>query len=423
MNEFATHSPYPMIPFEQAMAIVWQQIGPLAPRRVALDDALGLALAEEVRAEGPHPPFAASTMDGYAIRAADGVAPRRVLAEQEAGRVLDVAVEAGTCVRIMTGAPLPTGADAVIPVELTEERDGWMQAQAALEPGRNVRPVGADLAAGQRALPEGTALGPAEIGLLASLGISQPSVYPRPRVAILATGDELVGQGQPLAPGQIRDSNSYILMAAVRSIGCEPIRMPRIADTRDALRQALLAAAPQADLVLTTGGVSMGTRDLVKPVLEELGVVHFGRVAIQPGKPLTFASVQSTPVQSTPVLGLPGNPVSTLVGFEMVVRPMLREMANLRARHRPEREVRLRQPVRHDPERLEFHRARLQYEDGGWWAVTTGSQSSSRLLSLVGADALLCIPQGVGNLPEGAQVRAILIHEPESEELPGLYDG
>lgn len=418
MRDFAATSPYPMIPFEQAQAILADHIKPLAPRRVALDDALGLALAEEVRAKGPRPAFAAATMDGYAVQARDGVAPRRVLAEQEAGRVLDVAVGAGTCVRIMTGAPLPEGADAVIPVELTQEQDGWMHAQAAVDPGRNVRPVGADLAAGQLVLPAETPLGPAEIGLLASLGMAQPSVYPRPRVAILATGDELVGQGQPLAPGQIRDSNSYTLMAAVRSIGCEPIRMPRIADTQDALRQALLAALPQADLVLTTGGVSMGTRDLVKPVLEELGTIHFGRVAIQPGKPLTFATVQGTPV-----LGLPGNPVSTLVGFEMVVRPMLRELANLRARHRPERNVRLRQPVRHDPERLEFQRARLQYEDGAWWALTTGSQLSSRLMSLVGADALLCIPQGTGDLPEGAIVRAILIHEPECEELPGLYDG
>ncbi len=418
MNEFATQSPYPMIPFEQAMAIVWQHVGPLAPRRVPLDDALGLVLAQEVCAEGPHPPFAASTMDGYAVRAADGVAPRRVLAEQEAGRVLAVALEPGTCVRIMTGAPLPAGADAVIPVELTQESEGWMQAQASIEPVRNVRPIGADLAAGQRVLPADTTLGPAEIGLLASLGVAEPLVYPRPRVAILATGDELVGQGQPLAPGQIRDSNSYVLAAAIRGIGCQPLRLPRIADTRDALRQAILAALPEADLVLTTGGVSMGTRDLVKPVLEELGTVHFGRVAIQPGKPLTFATVQGTPV-----LGLPGNPVSTLVGFEMVVRPMLREMANVRARHRPEREVRLRQPVRHDPERLEFQRARLQYQEGEWWAVTTGSQLSSRLMSLVGANALLCIPQGVGNLPEGVQVRAILIHEPESEEMPGLYDG
>ncbi len=418
MSEFATTSPYPMISFAQAQAILAQHIAPLPPRPVPLDDALGLVLAQEVRTDEPYPPFAASTMDGYAVCAADGTKPRRVLAEQEAGHMLPVEVTPGTCVRIMTGAPLPQGADAVIPVELTQERDGWMEPQAAVEPGRNVRPIGADLAAGQEVLPSETVLGPAEIGLLASLSIAQPLVYPRPRVAILATGDELVEQGRPLAPGQIRDSNSYALLAAVRSIGCEPVRMPHIADTREALREAILAALPLADLVLTTGGVSMGTRDLVKPVLEELGTVHFGRVAIQPGKPLTFATVQGTPV-----LGLPGNPVSTLVGFEVVVRPMLRQMANLRARHRPQREVRLRQAVRHDPERLEFQRAQVFYEDGEWWAVTTGPQLSSRLMSLVGANALLCIPQGVGNLPEGARVRAIMLHEPEIKEAPDPYDG
>lgn len=418
MNDFATQSAYPMIPFDQAMAIVREQVGPLAPRRIPLEDACGLALAEEVLSEEPQPTFAASTMDGYAVLAADGVQPRRVLAELEAGRAPSVALVQGACVRIMTGAPLPPGADAVIPVELTVERDGWMHAQAAVPPGRNVRPVGADLEAGQQVLALGTALGPAEIGLLASLGVVAPLVVPRPRVAVLATGDELVALGQPLAPGQIRDSNSYTLAAGIRALGCEPLRMPRIADTREALREAICAAVAQADLVLTTGGVSMGTRDLVKPVLEELGTVHFGRVAIQPGKPLTFATVLGVPV-----LALPGNPVSTLVGLEVVVRPILRRLGNLRARYRPVQEVRLRHAIHHDPERLEFQRGSVSYQDGTWWASTKGSQSSSRLLSLVGANALLCIPQGVGDLPQGATVQAILIREPENEEPTEFYVG
>ncbi len=411
MSDFVTRSAYPMIPFDDAMEILSERIAPLAPHRVPLDDVLGLVLAKEVCAEGPQPSFAASTMDGYAVRADDSVQPRRVLGEQEAGQVLDITLQPGTCVRIMTGAPLPKGSDAVIPVEWTVERDGWMQTETPVEAGRNVRPVGADLAAGQRVLPAETVLGPAEIGLLASLGMVEPRVYPRPRVAVLATGDELAPQGQPLLPGQIRDSNSYILTSAIRTIGCTPQRMPRIADSREGLRDAILAAVAQADLVLTTGGVSMGTRDLIKPVLEELGDVHFGRVAIQPGKPLTYATVRGVPV-----LGLPGNPVSTLVGFEVVVRPVLRLMARLQARHRPERDVRLRHGIRHAPERLEFHRATVEYREGQWWATTTGSQSSSRLLSLVGANALLRIPQGVGNLAEGARVRAIMIQEPECEE-------
>jgi len=204
-----------------------------------------------------------------------------------------------------------------------------------------------------------------------------------------------------------------VLAAAIRGAGAQARRVARIADTRAALRAALLEAVQDADLVISTGGVSMGTHDLVKPVLEELGTVHFGRVAVKPGLPLTFATVSGTPV-----IGLPGNPVSTLVGFEMEIRPVLRAMAHRRARWRPERQVRLAHSIRHEEARLEFQRAHIELIEGTWWARATGSQASSRLLSLVGANALLRIPRGTGDLPEGASVTAVLIDSPEQDVAP-----
>jgi len=403
-----------MIPFEEAMAFLEARIRPLPARRTPLDEVeIGAVLAEDIIAAEAVPTFDASTMDGYAVIAADGKLPRRMLGERQAGHTDERHLAPGECMRIMTGAPLPGGADAVIPVEFTREDQGWMHSELEPRVGLNIRPAGSDVARGQTVLQSDSVLGAAEIGLLAALGVSDPAIYPSPRVAILATGDELVPQGQALQPGQIRDSNSYVLAAAIRAIGAQARRLARIADTRSALRAALLEAVQDADLVISTGGVSMGTHDLVKPVLEELGTVHFGRVAVKPGLPLTFATVSGTPV-----IGLPGNPVSTLVGFEMEIRPVLRAMAHRKARWRPERQVRLAHAIRHEEARLEFQRAHIALSEGTWWARTTGSQASSRLLSLVGANALLRIPRGTGDLPEGASVTAVLIDEPEQDIAP-----
>ena len=409
MTMFKTQSDYPMIPFEEALSILEARIRPLDPRPTLLELInAGTVLAEDIVASEAAPPFEASTMDGYAVIAGDGTARRRVLGEQHAGVADHFRVGPGECLRIMTGAPLPEGADAVIPVEYTREADGMMVSDLLVRSGVNVRAAGSDVARGQLVLPAESVLGPAEIGLLATLGVHEPAIYPLPRVAILATGDELVAKDTVPGRGQIRDSNSYVLAAAIRAAGCEPIRSTRIADSFEALRTAIQKAVTQADLVITTGGVSMGTKDLVKPVLEELGTVHFGRVAVKPGLPLTFATVAGVPV-----IGLPGNPVSTLVGFEMEIRPVLRAMAHQQARFRPERQVRLAHAIRHEADRLEFQRARIDQRDGAWWASTMGSQASSRLLSLVGANALLRIPRGTGDLPEGALVSAILIDAPE----------
>ncbi len=327
MTGFATKSEYPMIPWEEAWAIVARTVRPLAPSTAGLIGLQGLVLAEDIVATGNMPPFAASKMDGYAVIAGDGVSGRRILGEQGAGTMLGIEVTPGTTIRIMTGAPLPKGADAVIPVEHTSETDGVMRPQRAVQPNDHVRLAGQDIAIGDLVIAKGTVMGPAEIGLLAMVGRAAAQAHPRPRVAVIATGDELVPPGEPLAPGQIHDSNSYALCAAVQAAGGIAHRVDRIIDSEDSLREALLAALQDADLIITSGGISMGTRDLLKPVLASLGAVHFGRVAIRPGKPLTFATIRGVPVFS-----LPGFPVSSLVTFENTVRPALRVPHNAGAR-------------------------------------------------------------------------------------------
>ena len=408
MNRFPTESAYPMIPWEEAWAIVAETIAPLAPVEVGLTELLGLVLAEDVVSSENMPPFAASSMDGYAVIASDTTPERRVIGEQDAGRVLGIEVTLGTAVRIMTGAPLPRGADAVIPVEHTSETGALVRLEMPISPGQSVRLAGKDIAVDDLVVAKGTVLGPAEIGILAMIGHAKTLVHPRPRVAVMATGDELVPQGEPLRPGQIRDSNSYALCAAAQAAGGIAHRTERIVDSQASLREALLRAIEGADMVVTSGGVSMGTRDLLKPVLADLGTVHFGRVAVKPGKPFTFATVKGVPV-----FGLPGFPVSSLVTFENAVRPAIRIMAGHKALWRPELEVRLSHAVRHAPDRMEFQRAVIARRDGVRWATTTGSQVSSRLKSLVGADALLRIPGGVGNLEKGDSVKAILVNQPE----------
>ena len=418
MNAFATTSAYPMISVSEAWGLIAERTCPLPPTTLSLTQLAaaaglggGYVLAEDVLASEDMPPFAASSMDGYAVVAADTSTERQVLGEQEAGQPLDAIVRPGAALRIMTGAPLPAGADAVIPVEDTSENVGRVRLHRSVRAGENVRPVGQDINAGDQVLTAGTPLGAAEVGLLATVGRDQVRVRPRPRVALLATGSELVWPGDTPGPGQIRDSNSFALRAAVAAAGGVARRAERVGDDEGALRDALLRGLGDADLVLTSGGVSMGTRDLIKPLLEELGQVHFGRVAQKPGKPLTYATVREVPV-----FGLPGFPVSSLVSFENLVRPALRIMAGHTTLWRPEVRAHLSHPLRHSPDRTEFQRAFAAAVEAGYRASTTGSQVSSRLKSLVGANALLVIPQGVGDLPEGAVVRALLTAQPEVAE-------
>ncbi|OGO06457.1 MAG: hypothetical protein A2Y73_04460 [Chloroflexi bacterium RBG_13_56_8] len=399
-------SSYPMLSPEEAFQCVVESLNPLSPCRQPIDDALGQVLAEEIHAAENMPPFPSSAMDGYAVIAEDDSPEFRVLGEQDAGHVHAFYVHPGTVIRIMTGAALPDGANAVIPVEYSNESEGVVRFTERFPVGANVRPVGQDLSAGDLVLSPGALLGPAEIGLLATMGCSEVLVYPRPRVAIMATGDELVPLGHPLAPGQIRDSNTHALAAMIAQIGGVPIVQGIIPDIEEELESAILEGLRRADMLLTSGGVSMGSRDLIKPILEKLGEIHFGRIAQKPGKPTTYATVRGKPV-----FGLPGFPVSSLISTELYVRPALRKMAGFTTLQRPRLTVELSHSIRHTPDRTEFQRAIVTWRAGRAFARNTGDQVSGRLRSLVGANALLRLPEGVSSFQAGDEVEAILLIE------------
>ncbi len=400
-------SKYPMIPVEEAQRRILDRIRPLEPATMRFDEALGFVLAEDIHAAENMPPFAAAAKDGFAVVASDTSRVRRLVGEQMAGTASGPRVEPGTVVRITTGAPIPPGADAVVMVERTEEQNGRVIIhQETIEPGADIRPPGQDIQKGQLVLKQGTRLGPAEIGLLATIGCTSVKVYRRPTVAVLSTGDELVEPDESPGPGQIRDSNRYTLAAAVAEAGGIPLVLGLSRDVETTLEELMLQGLEQADALLTSGGVSMGDKDLVKPILERLGTVHFGRVYTKPGKPVTFATVNGKPV-----FAMPGFPVSSLVSFEIFVRPALRRMQGYPERDlfRPERKVILEHDVHHTADRTEFQRAIVTYRDGQFYARTTGFQGSGRLLSMVGANALLRLPHGEGNFKRGDLVSALVI--------------
>ena len=400
---------YGILPAAEAAGIVLDLTPRLDAEDVVTVTADGRTLAETIRSTEQMPPFPASTVDGYAVLAADQSEWRELLDDVLAGAPIDAQVAAGRAARIMTGAPLPPGADAVVMFEDTDERDGRVQLKKGVKVGDNLRPPGVDLEVGQTVLEAGTVLGAAEIGLLATIGRGAVSVHRRPRVAVLSTGDELVEPDEPLRPGAIRDSNRYALMAAIREAGGEAISMGSARDEESLQRQRIQAALDAADVVITSGGVSVGSRDLVKPILESLGTVHFGRIALKPGKPLTFATIGPKLA-----FGLPGNPVSALVTFEVFVRPALLKMQGRRQVQRPRVDVTAEHKLGKTLDRTEYQRAVVRWQDGRLVARSTGAQISSRLISMAGANALLEILPGEGAVPAGSTVPALLIGEIES---------
>lgn len=411
MNEVRADS-FPMLPYPQAWNIIASSITPLAPVSCDLTRALGLVLAEDVVSRENIPPLAVASMDGYAVIAGDSSPARTVIGEQEAGPQRELRLVRGTAIRIMTGGALPEGADAVIPFEQATELDGVVHITEQVKPGANIRPAGQDIRQGEIALKAGTEIQPAGIGLLASLNYAEVLVYPKPKVCVITTGDELVRVGAQLKPGQIRDANNPALVAAVRAAGCEAIfRQDPVSDNPAALEQAIRTGFANADMVITSGGVSMGTHDYIKTILSRIGHILIGRVAIKPGKPLTFALVANKPF-----FGLPGFPVSSLVCFEQFVRPALRVLGGHKLLWRPQLKVRLAQTLRHEPDRTEFQRVIVYSTAEGRVAVTTGAQGSGRLKSLVGANALVILPAGTGDAPAGSMVDAIMISMPEVRE-------
>jgi molybdenum cofactor synthesis domain-containing protein len=401
-------STYPLIEADQAAALVLEHIPILGVEHVSLADSVGRVLAEDVVAQAPLPAFPSSAVDGYAVRAADAGKTLRVLGESAAGRPFEHAVTPGTAARILTGGVVPEGADSVVMVEDVQVHGDTVTVPASVTVGANFHKVGDDVRAGVRVLVAGTQLGAAEIGLVASVGVARVPVRRRPRVALTSTGDELVEVGEKLRAGQIHDSNRWALLAALREAGAEVNLLGIAPDEPDRLRKVVVDALGEADALVTSGGVSVGTHDLVKPLLESLGTVHIGRVKLKPGKPFTFATLPNQKF----AFGLPGFPVSSLVTFEVFVRPALRKMQGFTQLQRPTLPVRLGYDAKAPGDRTEYQRVTLKHEGQELVAHGTGSQSSSRLLSLAGAHALVRIPPGGQGIKAGSIVEAMILALP-----------
>jgi molybdopterin molybdotransferase len=412
-----------VIPLGEALAAVLAGCEPLTPTNVPVDRARGCVLAQDVVAGLPLPPFANTAMDGYAVQAGDvAEAPVRlpVVAEVGAGHPAPRALRPGEAMRIFTGAPLPAGADSVVMVEHTERLDGGagVEIRQPATPGQHVRPVGDDVHPGDVIARVGDELTPGRIGSVRSVGITEVTVHPRPRVGVVSTGDELVVEGStPLGPGQIYDSNRPTLLALVAEAGGEPVDLAHAADDEAAITAAVTAGVADCDLVLTTGGVSMGDTDLVKVVLDRLGsagsdAFRWMQVAIKPAKPLAFGLVGGARV---PVFGLPGNPVSSMVSFELFARPGLRRRAG-HPDNRLER-VRLRgladEPLQRRADgKVHFVRVRARLVDGIVRVRSAGGQGSHQLSAMARANALAVVPEAPG-VEAGEPVEVILLGDLE----------
>ncbi len=417
-----------MISVEEASAYILKHFQPLEPERVPILEALDRVLVEDIVADINIPPFNNSAMDGYAVRAEDIASASsghpvtlRVIGDVAAGHTAQRAVERSTAMRIMTGAPLPQGADTVVRFEETSE---GVQARAAeknrdsveilkaMQRGDNVRNAGEDIHAGEVVLPKGTVVRAAEIGVLASLGKKEVRVHRRPRVANLATGDELVAFDEPVTPGKIRNSNEYSNAAAVLKVGGIPIQLgiarDNIKDLTTKIRAGLDA---NADLFLTSAGVSVGDYDMVKDVLNSEGEMHFWQVKMKPGKPLAFGVLRGK--KNVPLLGLPGNPVSAMISFETFARPAILTMLGKTKFARPTVRAVLQEDVSNTAERRNFIRVVVEKRDGGLTARMTGEQGSGILTSVSRANGLLVVPEDVTLVRKGETVDIQMLDWPE----------
>jgi len=409
-----------MLSVEDALERVLSVFSPLEPERVPILESVDRVLAKDVYADMDIPPHANSSMDGYAVLAADTArasrespARLRIVGELAAGYVTETPVTPGTAIRIMTGAPIPPGADAVVKVEDTVSQGEWVDVFAAPPVGQYIRPAGEDVRQGSLVLPRGVLVRPQEIGMLATLGRAEVAIVRRPRVAILATGDEVVEIEAPLAPGKIRNANSYSNAAQVIMCGGIPIMLgiarDRIEDLTEKIRMGL---AQGVDLFLTSGGVSVGDFDIVKNVLATEGEIHFWRVRMKPGKPLAFGQIDDPTTGSkrpVPVLGLPGNPVSVMLSFEMFVRPAIFEMLGRTDWPRPRVEAALMDEIPHKDNRRHYVRVRVEEQAGEYRAFLTGGQGSGILSSMVKANGLAIIPEDWTHAPAGARVSVLLL--------------
>ena len=426
-----SHADEDMLSVEEAYERVMASFSPLEASEVPLLESLGQTLAVDVTSPLALPPLANSGMDGYALRGADIVgasadAPRRlpVIGVVAAGQLPSRSVETGTAMRIMTGAPVPDGADTIVPFEETDEvqrkREGRPLDEVVIfsemPAGANVRPAGEDVHEGELVLEAGTVIRAAEVGVLASLGLDRVPVKRRPIVSVLATGDELETAGTTLAGGKIYDSNSYSVAASVIACGGVPRLLGIARDNLDDLH-AKLAATAGSDLVITSAGVSKGDYDIVKDVLEQRGAMNFWSVRMRPAKPLAFGHLRGEDGKDVPLLGLPGNPVSAMVAFEMFARPAIHTMLGRTVRPRPSVEGVLTGAIRNYDGRRVYARVEVELRDGVYYATPTGPQGSNILTSMSRANALAICPEDLPVKEAGEQVRIIMLDWNEEVDL------
>jgi molybdopterin molybdotransferase len=402
-----------LITVAQHLARVLDVVQPLAPLQLGLMDAHGCVLTEDVVAPAPLPSFDNSSMDGYAVRAADVAGAREdrpvllpVTGDVAAGPASPLRVQPGVCVRIMTGAMMPAGADAVVPLEWTDGGVAQVSISRAAPVGAHVRTVGEDVAQGEVVLPEGTHLGAVQIGLAAAVGRSRLSVRPRPRVVVVSTGSELTEAGGTLAPGRIYDSNSLALTAAAIEAGAIADRVGIVPDDPRQLASTLEDQLVRADVLVTSGGVSVGAYDVVKEVLSRLGTVQFDQVAMQPGMPQGFGTIGP---DATPVFGLPGNPVSALVSFEAFVRPALRKMLGATPIERPRVRAVTSKALTSPPGKRSFLRVALEVKKGAYVVTPVSGPGSHLLAGLARANALALVPEDVEKVPAGEAVDVLVL--------------
>ena len=392
-----------MISVRDGQAQILARIGaPLAPELLPLTRALARVLSDDFAAPFDVPPADNSAVDGYAVGSADiparGTRDLVVIGDLAAGFVFEGKLGAGQALRIMTGAPMPAGADTVYPQEVVQRGSDSIRV-GPIDKGANVRLAGEDVRMGEVVIEAGSVLRPQEIGLMASLGAWQVSVRRRPRVALLSTGDEVAEPGTPRRPGQIYDANRFTLRGSIEQCGGEVIDLGIVPDVRDTLRASLEDAARAADVVVTSGGVSVGVYDLVKDVLQELGAIDFWQVAMQPGRPFAVGRIGSALF-----FGLPGNPVASLLSFLLFVRPALYKLAGRRRLFPETWQARAREPMRKKTGRTEYKRGILAFRDGDWEVCTTGPQGSGILSSMVAGNCFVVLEEARGDVKAGERV-------------------
>jgi molybdopterin molybdotransferase len=411
------HGDEPMRSVDEVRASILAEVKVLEPFELPLVEAYGCVLATDMVAASELPPFTSSAMDGFAVQASDideasvdSPVSLRIVGRALVGRRPDAVVARGEAVRIATGAPVPEGADAIVPIEHAVVQGESVLVLRTFDEGASVRPKGQDASAGHLLVPAGRRLGGPELGLLANAGYGGVPVYPRPRVAIVSTGDELVEPGRPIEYGQIRDANSYTLYGAMREAGAAPLLGTIVTDDVDELRDAVLGLVSRADVFVSSGGVSVGERDVVKKAFFRRGDVSFYRVAMQPGMPQGFGNVEGRPY-----FGLPGNPVSVFVSYELFIRPALLKMMGRRDLLRPEVQAELVDDLRGPAAKAVFARVRVRRDRGRWVAESTGGSQSNLISTVARANGLAVLPVGQEVAKAGERIRVMLFRALEDE--------